>query len=199
MSANIKVERKNEIMNISSNLFYEKGIANTTISEITYLANIGKGTFYEYFKNKEDVIYEYIKNNFQDMYSLIDDEIDYFKTNKEKILFIVKSLFMSKSTDEKFTYIFVEFLKLTFNKKREESKEFYEFNQQNINLISQYLKKGMEEKEFKECNVEEIAFEIISTILGNIILSLSHEFKECDNSTKCNVQTILNSIEYQND
>lgn len=195
MSVNIKVQRKNEIMNISSDLFYEKGIANTTISEITYTANIGKGTFYEYFKNKEDVIDEYIKTYFQNMYILIYEEIDNFKTNREKILFIVKSLFMSKAIDKKFTYIFIEFLRLTFNKK-EESKEFYEFNQQNINLISQYLIKGIREKEFIQCNIEEIAFQVISTILGNLVLSLSYEFKECDNSTKYNVQMILNSIKY---
>ncbi len=199
MSVNIKVERKNEIMKIASDLFYSKGIADTTISEITYLANIGKGTFYQYFKNKEDVIDEYIKTYFQNMYILIYEKIDDFQTNKEKISFIVKSLFRSKARDEKFTYLFIEFLRLAINKKKIESKEFYEFNQQNINLISQYLRKGIKEKEFKKCNAEEIAFEIISTILGNIILSLSYEFKECDNSTKYNVQTILNSIEYQND
>lgn len=199
MGVNIKVERKKEIMNIASNLFYSKGIADTTISEITYLANIGKGTFYEYFKNKENIIDEYIKTCFINMYILIYERIDDFQTNKEKIFFIVKSLFMSKATDEKFTYLFIEFLRLTFNKNKVESKEFYEFNQQNINLISQYIRKGIKEKEFIQCNVEEIAFEIITTILGNIILSLSYEVKECDNSTKDNIQTILNSIEYKND
>lgn len=199
MSANIKLERKNEIMKIASDLFYSKGIADTTISEITYIANIGKGTFYQYFKNKEDVIDEYIKTSFQNMYTLIDEKIDNFKTNKEKIFFIVKSLFMSKATDEKFTYIFIEFLRLTASKKKKESKELYEFNQQNINLISKYLEKGIIEEEFISCNNQDIALEIISSILGNIILSLSYEFKKCDNSTKDNVQTILNSIEYKND
>ncbi|WP_368031376.1 TetR/AcrR family transcriptional regulator [Arcobacter sp. s6] len=199
MSANIKLERKNEIMKIASDLFYSKGIADTTISEITYIANIGKGTFYQYFKNKEDVIDEYIKTSFQNMYTLIDEQIDNFKTNKEKIFFIVKSLFMSKATDEKFTYIFIEFLRLTASKKKKESKELYEFNQQNINLISKYLEKGIIEEEFISCNNQDIALEIISSILGNIILSLSYEFKKCDNSTKDNVQTILNSIEYKND
>lgn len=124
MSANIKLERKNEIMKIASDLFYSKGIADTTISEITYIANIGKGTFYQYFKNKEDVIDEYIKTSFQNMYTLIDEQIDNFKTNKEKIFFIVKSLFMSKATDEKFTYIFIEFLRLTASKKKKNQKNF---------------------------------------------------------------------------
>ncbi|MBU3014944.1 TetR/AcrR family transcriptional regulator [Poseidonibacter lekithochrous] len=198
MSTNIKDKRRKEIIEISSNLFYKKGIANTTISEITITANIGKGTFYEYFKNKEEVIDEYIKVYFENMHLLIFENIENLETNKEKILFIVKSLFMSKSVDEKFTYIFIEFLRMTFNNNKEESRKLYEFNQQNIDLINKYLQKGIEEKEFIPCNTLNIAFEIISSILGNIVLSLSYEFKECDKSTKYNVKTILDSIEYKN-
>ena len=197
MKNNLKEKRKNEIMEISSNLFYSKGISETTISEIAYLANIGKGTFYEYFKNKDDVINEYIKTYFTNAHHQINEKIDNYKTNREKILFIVKYLFKSKEIDEKFTYILVEFLRLTFNKKNEELKKFHQFNEQVLNLINQYLEKGVEVKEFKECNTQEISLEIISSILGNLVLSLSHEFRSCDHSTKCNVETILNSIKYE--
>ena len=101
MSTEIRDKRRREIIEISSNLFYKKGISNTTISEITITANIGKGTFYEYFKNKEEVIDEYIKVYFENMHQLIFENIKNYGTNKEKILFVVKSLFMSKSVDEK--------------------------------------------------------------------------------------------------
>ena len=196
MKDNLREKRKNEIMNIASDLFYSKGISETTISEIAYLANIGKGTFYEYFKNKDDVINEYIKIYFQNIHQQINQKIESLETNEEKIHFIVKFLFISKTTDEKLTYLLVEFFRLTFNKKREEAKKLYQFNEQNTNLINKYLEKGIENKEFKECNTQEVAFEIISAILGNLVLSLSYEFKECDTSTKCNVETILNSIKY---
>lgn len=197
MSSNIKEKRKNEIMDIASDLFYSKGIADTTISEITYLANIGKGTFYEYFKNKDDVINEYIKNHFQNTHTKILEEIEKYKTNKEKILFIVSFLSNLKICEEKFTYIFIEFLRLSCNKKKEESESFHTFNEQNLNLLIQYLKEGIKQKEFKVCNAQNLAFEIVSSLLGNIILSLSHEIKECDNSTKSNIETLLKSIEYK--
>ncbi|WP_122892980.1 TetR/AcrR family transcriptional regulator [Arcobacter peruensis] len=191
---NLKKIRKNEIMKIASDLFYSKGISETTISEITYLANIGKGTFYEYFKNKDDVINEYIKDYFNNVHNQINEKVDDFKSNREKILFIVKYLFKSKEKDEKFTYVLIEFLRLTFNKKNDEVKKLHGFNEQVLNLINYHLKKGIQTKEFKDCNTEEISIEIISSILGNLVMSLSHEFKDCDNSTKCNVETILNSI-----
>lgn len=197
MNANIKDKRKSEIMNIASDLFYSKGIADTTISEITYLAKIGKGTFYEYFRNKDDVINEYIKQYFQIAHMEILEKIDEYKTNEEKILFIIKYLYMSKASDKKFTYILIEFLRLTFNKKKEESEELHHFNEQNIELISQYIQKGIEQKEFKKCDTKEIAFELNSTILGNLVLSLSYEFKDCDKSTRYNVRTILDSIKYE--
>ena len=196
MKNNLKEKRKNEIMEISSNLFYSKGISETTILEITHLANIGKGTFYEYFKNKDDVINEYIKTYFYNAHLQINKRIDNYKTNKEKILFIVRYFFKSKENDEKFTYILVEFLRLTFNKKNEELKKFYQFNEQILNLINQYLEEGIKIKEFKNCNTQEISLEIISSILGNLVISLSHQFKSCDHSTKCNIETILNSIKY---
>ena len=39
-------------------LFAEKGFENTTIQEIADSAGIGKGTVYEYFKTKEDILKE---------------------------------------------------------------------------------------------------------------------------------------------
>ena len=195
MQDNLKEKTKNEIMKISSDLFYSKGINETTISEITYLANIEKGTFYKYFKTKDDVINEYIKVYFENMHIQINEKINEYKTNKEKIIFIVKYIFKSKEKDEKFTYILVEFLRLAFTKKNsDEIKKLRCFNKENLNLINYYLKQGVESKEFKPCDTEEISLEIISSILGNLVLSLSHEFKTCDNSTKCNIETILNSI-----
>ena len=196
MQNNLEEKTKNEIMRISSDLFYSKGINETTIAQITYLSEIKKSTFYQYFKTKDDVIIEYIKAYFHNMHIRINEKVDEYKSNREKILFIVKYLFKSKEKDEKFTYILIEFLRLSFSKKDNDDKNnLFQFNDENINLISHYLQKGIESNEFKACDTKEISLEIISSILGNLVLSLSYEFKKCDNSTKCNVETILNSIE----
>lgn len=48
--------RKNEILDITLTLFYEKGYERTTIEDILNKTGISKGTFYYYFETKEEVL-----------------------------------------------------------------------------------------------------------------------------------------------
>ncbi|HLR23960.1 MAG TPA: TetR/AcrR family transcriptional regulator [Pseudogracilibacillus sp.] len=48
--------RKKEIMDVAETLFITKGYAKTTINNILSEIDIAKGTFYYYFKSKEDVM-----------------------------------------------------------------------------------------------------------------------------------------------
>ncbi|MCL2631950.1 MAG: TetR/AcrR family transcriptional regulator [Coriobacteriia bacterium] len=49
-------ERFTEILDVSENLFNSKGYEKTTINDILDGVQIGKGTFYHYFKSKEEVM-----------------------------------------------------------------------------------------------------------------------------------------------
>lgn len=51
-----KRKKKNALLTHAFSLFMNKGISNTTISDIASHAGVGKGTFYFYFKDKEDLI-----------------------------------------------------------------------------------------------------------------------------------------------
>lgn len=44
------------LVDVTMKLFIEKGFAETTIAEIASAADIGTGTFYNYFHSKEDVL-----------------------------------------------------------------------------------------------------------------------------------------------
>jgi AcrR family transcriptional regulator len=48
--------RLNEILDFAEVLFLEKGYESTTVNDILDKVGIGKGTFYYYFKSKEDVM-----------------------------------------------------------------------------------------------------------------------------------------------
>ena len=48
--------RKNEILDAAEKLFANKGYGSATINDILGMVNIAKGTFYYYFKSKEDVL-----------------------------------------------------------------------------------------------------------------------------------------------
>ncbi|MEW9502820.1 TetR/AcrR family transcriptional regulator [Jeotgalibacillus marinus] len=49
-------ERRNEILDAAEMLFYTKGYPVTTVNEILQKVGIAKGTFYYYFKSKEEVM-----------------------------------------------------------------------------------------------------------------------------------------------
>lgn len=48
--------RKNEIMDVTENLFYQKGYERCTINDILREVGIAKGTFYHYFNSKEEAL-----------------------------------------------------------------------------------------------------------------------------------------------
>ena len=51
-----KRERKERIYRAALRLFREKGFENTTVEEITRMARVAKGTFFNYFPTKEAVL-----------------------------------------------------------------------------------------------------------------------------------------------
>ncbi|MGB9663166.1 MAG: TetR/AcrR family transcriptional regulator [Moorellaceae bacterium] len=48
--------RREEIMNAAEELFKEKGVEETSVNDITHRAGIAKGTFYWYFKSKDELL-----------------------------------------------------------------------------------------------------------------------------------------------
>jgi AcrR family transcriptional regulator len=48
-------ERRDELLNAAERLFLAQSFGSTTIDQITAAAEVAKGTFYLYFKSKEDV------------------------------------------------------------------------------------------------------------------------------------------------
>lgn len=49
-------ERRNEILDVAERLIHRKGYEKCTVNDILKEVGIAKGTFYHYFKSKEDVI-----------------------------------------------------------------------------------------------------------------------------------------------
>lgn len=58
---------RDEIVKISVQLFRQKGYDAVKISDIAGSAGIGKGTFYQYFRHKEELFFECLENIFLDI------------------------------------------------------------------------------------------------------------------------------------
>lgn len=64
---------REDILNVVVRLFHEKGYDGVTISDIAAKAKISKATFYQYFKDKEDLFCECLENIFADLGKDIPD------------------------------------------------------------------------------------------------------------------------------
>ena len=83
-----KNQKRQGILNSARALFKDKGFHSTKMEDISIEAGVGKGTLYEYFKNKQD-IFDEVCIEFVD---LIIDDIKYISnmdnTFKEKLLIL---------------------------------------------------------------------------------------------------------------
>jgi len=99
-----------KLLNAGRDMFAEKGFDSTTIDDITERADVGKGTFYYHFTDKQDLIAELIKRmmdelietmhkrceNTVDLPALLDDmvkiHIDFFRNRWEDFVLYFQGL-----------------------------------------------------------------------------------------------------------
>lgn len=86
-----KLEKKNRLLDVSFKLFTQKGIHDTSVSDITKEAGLAKGTFYLYFKDKYELQNKLIAKKseqlFEDALNALDkSKIDNFE---DGLIFII--------------------------------------------------------------------------------------------------------------
>lgn len=86
-----KKKKRNSLLSNAFSLFMNQGIANTSISEIAHASGVGKGTFYFYFKDKEDLVDKLIAQKAE---QLLSEALQDLKQHPE-----------IKSVEDKFIFI----------------------------------------------------------------------------------------------
>lgn len=193
-----KNEKKLILIDVAIDQFHKNGMSKTTIVSITKEANIGKSTFYEYFKSKEDVINQWFMMFIESLEGLQED-LNKIKTNKQKIIFLVTIALGDEYTNERFISMFIEFWRLAFSQKDEESirliKEFYlSFS----NQLQEYLNDGIKTNEFKACDTQKVASTIMAQIDGLWLQYMLYKDQyDLFEYAKYSIDTLLKGIEYE--
>ena len=60
------LKTRQKLLDVTNELIKEKGFYNLSISDITQRAEVATGTFYTYFKHKEEIVLEICKNLFKE-------------------------------------------------------------------------------------------------------------------------------------
>ncbi len=62
------LETKRKLLEAAKGIIREKGLVNTSVEEITRACGVSNGTFYTYFKRKEDVVFALNHDMFREIY-----------------------------------------------------------------------------------------------------------------------------------
>jgi hypothetical protein len=60
-------ETRKKLIQTAKEIILEKGLTNTSVDEITEKSGVSKGTFYTYFKRKEDIVFELSRGMFDEI------------------------------------------------------------------------------------------------------------------------------------
>ncbi|MDD2357874.1 MAG: TetR/AcrR family transcriptional regulator [Thiovulaceae bacterium] len=117
-----KVQKRKDIALTCKALFVQKGIKNLTISRIAKEAGVGKGTLYDYFQNKEDIVFEIVNILLAEHDALKEIKIAKATSTKEKI----KIFFEFFYNDEvELRGLYKEFVSITLSEPNSEMSEFH--------------------------------------------------------------------------
>ena len=97
-----KLKKRESLLDTAFKLFTEKGIHNTSISDIVEQAGVAKGTFYLYFKDKYDINNKLVVHRAS---KLFDDALEHMRESvvigyRDRILFVINDIIDSLTEDK---------------------------------------------------------------------------------------------------
>ena len=137
-----KEEKRRNIALSCRALLLEHGISELTISQIAKTAGVGKGTIYEYFENKEDIVFEIIRTFIIEHEKRLEEISRTDMPVREKLFHFFYLLF-ENDTARKHLNIYKEFLAISLMQETEEMLEFSEACREHfITILNTILEAG---------------------------------------------------------
>lgn len=192
-----KSTKRAEIARKCTDLFIEKGCSNLTVSEAAKAAGIGKGTVYDYFDSKEDIVFEIMRET-QNRYDLeILAKINEAKTPKEKVLALFDLCILQDPETVKRKKIFKEFLFVCRNRPQEEISSCIKIDakEKYIQILGKIIEEGIRAKALKE-EARTFAEGLFLMAEGYLILSDDGNPRYDENVLVSHIDALFELLEY---
>jgi AcrR family transcriptional regulator len=159
------IDRKKQVLDAATNSFSLFGYKATTMDQVAKLANVGKGTIYTFFKNKEELFDEIVSSLINEMKREAEEVIDpqeSFSENVHRALFRM----LEFRKEHKLT------IKL-YQEAREMgtpavSEVIDRMEKVVIEFLSQRIEKAIASESIKPCNPEMTAFVMLKMYVSLI-------------------------------
>ncbi len=165
-------KKKQRLLNTAFALFTEKGIKNTSIQEIVDSANVAKGTFYLYFKDKYELQDILIAKKSEKLFSDALDALrkNYIQNFSDQIIFVINHIIdelSSKPTLLKFIS-----KNLSWGIYNKSILKIYETSDNKESSLYTIFMKGIENNNIRMENPEVTLFMIIELVSSTCFTSI---------------------------
>lgn len=157
-----KEQKRREIALSCVDLIHDIGIRKLTVAQVAITAGIGKGTIYEYFENKDDIVFEIINIHIEQYHQEFLKTIKDVKTTREKVMFFFKFVLDDSLENQKHFNGYKEYLSIVL---ADDNSSMKKFNSSCRIFFIEQLKKIIEEG----INNKELIPESISFVDGLLV------------------------------
>ena len=176
-------ERKQELIDAAERLFMEKGYEDTAVSDIVREINVGQGTFYHYFKSKEDILRAVAEKQVAPLAEEVARIANSDAHSAQKLNAMMNSFLKANSSEMNLMKLLHQKGNYLLHQKKEEI-----IGERVLPLLMEVASKGAEERYFNtECPEETIVFLLASAIF------LTHHFSS-DPEGRENMRAALEKI-----
>jgi AcrR family transcriptional regulator len=137
-----KETKRREIALACSHLFHDVGMKKLTVAEVAKTAGIGKGTVYEYFDNKDDIVFEIMNMHIEQYHNEFLEKIKDIKSTKEKLYHFFSFVLNDDEENLKHFNGYKEYLAITLS---EENESMCNFNDRCNSFFKDQMKKVIQD------------------------------------------------------
>jgi len=156
--------KRQQIIKAAVKVFSQKGFHEAKVDEIAQLADVGKGTVYEYFSSKGELFQEMFKEGMQFYLRNLSNDLKPDMSCREKLLRIVK-------LHLKFVVQYKDLAKLTLTEQTYFNEDFHKWIWENrvkkLKLLEQIVDEGVARGEFRQVDSAAAAV-ALTGVLGTM-------------------------------
>ena len=163
-----KEKKRSDIACSCMELLLEHGIKNLTISQIAKTAGVGKGTIYEYFENKEDIVFEIITMFIVAHEKKLQEITDQNISTKDKLFHFFYMIHEDENSNKQLN-IYREFLAISMTNGTQEMVDFnIKCREKFTDILGQIVKEGVMKGEIRT-EAQDMVSALLTFKLGLVV------------------------------
>ena len=166
-----KIGRKKDILEAAKRVFALKGFEKATLDEIAVESEYGKGTLYNYFKNKEDLFISLMRYELDKMNDILGNSLSKYNDSREQLKEVVKAaIHYARKNQIFFRLLMKEMGKLASH---DNNNVYHDILMENhmfgVKIISDILSNGIKKSEVKNIDTD-LAAHIFIFMIRSVIM-----------------------------